>query len=278
MISLNKSSVNTSNSKQKLNEVKQSTIPARKSKNTTLMTTMDDIVKKLMNYKKKVNTKVKLKMLITKRKEVVERRPSISIGTQKLIKSISYIPINTTKRIRQIKDNKNKKLEQVKMNIKKDSPSNKLIYKYRKIPNNKLCFDPSIIKSKINRSMEVTLKYIQSSDEELKICSFRPSTNKRSEKLFAKSVQNKSIVERLIGYTKLKEDRLKKRMEENTPRFIPRTNIKKKYTSQSNSPINESTMNTFIKTVLDKFSKKKEVNGEAPNTLANTSILSKYII
>ena len=251
-----------------------------------------DTINRLLDYKKRTQEKLKLKILLKKQHEgdMLQEKPSISVGSQKLISQSDYKPIYSKQRIKQINDEKSKKMEKLrqetekrKLKLEKESIKNSFPqYKNPQIASVKLCFDPNDVKSMINKP-NINSKFKKNlEDEELKLCSFKPTTDRNSDLIFSKLQKSKTVVERLIDYGKQKEDRLKKKIKEYNSQFTPQgLNKKKRIPKSKITTIGKQEdygIDIFVNTILNQIGNAETIANDKPDSLANTSLLSKYVI
>jgi hypothetical protein len=247
------------------------------STKTSLATNTSETVERLMSYKK--NTQKKLVDMIKEKEEQEQEelkpKPQISIGSLKLIEGKQHLPIYSEARIKQIELEKGKKMEKLRKEVEKrrrkaeeeDIANSVPSYKGSEITNVKLCFDPESIKPIVYQTTKTdTHSKVTTEDEELKYCSFKPTTNKNSNIIFAKKNQlNKSVVERLTDSMRCKESMVTtstkqrvKRKSKQAPKFVQTEN---------------NDLDRFIQSVFDKLAKPDEINESS----ISTSMISKYI-
>ena len=246
-----------------------------------------DTAKRLIDYKKKAQEKLEFQIFLKKQheEETIKEKPLISRGSQKLIEQIGHQPIYTIKRIKEIEEENSKKIEKLRQKLQDEKDKEQqFTTKSAQIMDSKLCFDPKNIKPMVYKT---TIKFNEcTEDEELKLCSFKPTTDKHSDRILSKDIYKKPVIERLIDYGKCKEKDLKQKIEESIPAFTPQGQKKtKKPKKKFNKPkqkkhkeLTESktTMESFISSVLDQLGKANVSMNDQSETLANTYILSKY--
>ena len=210
------------NKSKNVNKTQDKLSTTTRSQNS-IISNQSETVERLLDYKKKAQQKLADQIKIQRKKEEDELRPKpeISIGTKKLIQTKKYVPIYNKERLQQISSDKNKKMEKLREEVnekrrqaEEESIANSIpSYKGSEITNVELCFDPNAIKSMVYKKPEVNDKVkITTEEEELKKCSFKPKTDKKSEEIFAqRNIHNKSVVERLTDYGKYQQEMIKEK-------------------------------------------------------------------
>jgi len=245
----------------------------------SLTTNTSETVERLMGYKKNVEKKLagKIKEKEEQEQEGLKVKPQISIGSLKLIEGKRHLPIYSEERIKQIELEKSKKMEKLKKEVEErrrkaeeeDIANSTPSYKGSEITNVKLCFDPESIKPMVYQTAKNDAhSKMSTEDEELKACSFKPTTNKNSNIIFAKKNQlNKSVVERLIDYGKCKESIIMSSTEQRV----------KRKNKPAPKPLQTSNngLDRFVQSVLDQLTKSDE--SEKGESGITTSVMSKYI-
>eukprot|EP00826_Nyctotherus_ovalis_P007065 TRINITY_DN1173_c0_g2_i1.p1 TRINITY_DN1173_c0_g2~~TRINITY_DN1173_c0_g2_i1.p1 ORF type:complete len:375 (-),score=107.46 TRINITY_DN1173_c0_g2_i1:67-1026(-) len=238
-----------------------------------------DTVERLMEHKKKVEKKIAEQADLKRKKEdeQLKSKPVISSGTQKLIKSKKYIPIYVKERLQEIENTKTKKLEKLRLEVSEkrrlaeEQSLTSVPYKGSQITNIELCFDPSAIRPMVYQAPSDTSKQrATSEEEELKKCSFRPRTDRKSEIIFAQKNQcNRSVVERLTDYGKHRQEALREKSEVKAKPKVGKRNEGAKIFSTKPE---ETNIDEFVRMVLAQVESAEE-DKEKPNT----SVINKYL-
>jgi len=239
-----------------------------------------DIVERLFEYEKRAKNKIAEQIDLKRKREEQElkQKPVISSGTKKLIKTKKYIPIYFKERLQEIETEKNKKMEKLKKEVnekrrqaEEESIANSIpSYKGSEITNVELCFDPSAIKPMLYQSPHPKSQ-LTSEEEELKKCSFRPKTDKRSDIILAqRNYYNKSVIERLTEYGRYQQETLKEKCE--SVKVKPTVKKRNEATKIFHTKPEESNIDDFVKMVLAQAEQTEDTKEEA-----NISVINKYL-
>ncbi len=277
---------------------------------TSAVSNATETAERLLEFKKKSQEKIEAKIAQKLREEQEALKPKsvISSGSKKLIESKKYVPIYSKERLQQIEAAKKQKVDKLRQEMeekKRQAEENDIAtsvpsYKGAEITNVELCFDPNAVKPMVYQAPDPAAKKPLESteDEELKKnCSFKPTTNKKSDQLFSKkNVKNKPVVERLMDYGKYKKELIEQKIAESTPTFQPMRvpqsrNSKTKvfYTKDEhggdskmeaaeleNQPKKAFEVEDLRQLIQGAGNKRKELKDDA--STIKTSVISKYII
>lgn len=238
-----------------------------------------DTVERLMEHKKKVEKKIAEQADLKRKKEDLQlkSKPAISSGTQKLIKSKKYIPIYVKERLQEIESTKTKRLEKLRLEVSErrrlaeEQSLASAPYKGSQITNIELCFDPSAIRPMVYQAAsDASKQRTTSEEEELKKCSFRPRTDRRSEIIFAQGNQcNRPVVERLTESGRCLRETLR---EKNEVKVKPRVRKRNEGAKTVSTKPEETNIDEFVKMVLAQVE-----SAEEDKERSNISVINKYL-
>ncbi len=193
-----------------------------------------------MSSQRKAKERLEAKVIEKRKKEQAEMRsrPDILENSRKLVQSRQRAPIYSATRMQQIAAAKHLRLDRLRQEVEtkrrfefeKELSSTTPSFA-RSLDSDTLCFDPKSVRSQVYDFHPLPREEGETSEEieVRKCCSFCPSTDKKSRRMFARqNVRNKPVVSRLLDYGKMQRQANQKRVAESVPSFVPTTNSNNK--------------------------------------------------
>jgi len=212
-------------------------------KNNTYKRPSDSVENRLMSMKKRENDRHRALYIEQLKKEeaMVKAKPEISEGSKRLMAKL-YVPLH--KRLDRIITEAKKRTEEIRniRELEKQIKEAQETQSKRRV----------VTTPKVGRSPRQIFTPNKETTEEIEIlnnCTFSPTMNKHSERLFNKiNKKKKSVFIRLLDYGILQANLRQKKMEENVPSFTPDLSFTRRRetynTIMSRSGVNKSLVNS----------------------------------